>query len=223
MTQEELDALMNQNLDDVAVIEDKSEDDVTSNENKEDESEAIIPPKATHDNRVVEQLDTVTRDSEQKASEIFDKLDGISEYISHVENEAENIITILKENSELFEKLLNYFPEIETFKIFYEKNHQALPMVEDIIEKSQMSADEILTIMDTMQYQDIHRQKIERVINIMRSLLRYMNTLFGSEIKDEDRVSSAQHIIGDKDNEDVVTPEDIEELLNNFGKKQHKH
>ncbi len=223
MTQEELDALMNQNLDDVAVIEDKSENDDTINENKEDESEAIIPPKATHDNRVVEQLDTVTRDSEQKASEIFDKLDGISEYISHVENEAENIITILKENSKLFEKLLDYFPEVETFKIFYEKNHQALPMVEDIIEKSQMSADEILTIMDTMQYQDIHRQKIERVINIMRSLLRYMNTLFGSEIKDEDRVSSAQHIIGDKDNEDVVTPEDIEELLNNFGKKQHKH
>ncbi len=219
MTQEELDALMNQDLD-VAVIEEESEDVIEENE---DENEAIIPPKATHDNRVVEQLDTVTRDSEQKASEIFDKLDGISEYISHVENEAENIITILKENSELFEKLLNCFPEVETFKIFYEKNHQALPMVEDIIEKSQMSADEILTIMDTMQYQDIHRQKIERVINIMRSLLRYMNTLFGSEIKDEERVSSAQHIIGDKDNEDVVTPEDIEELLNNFGKKQHKH
>ena len=82
-----------------------------------------------------------------------------------------------------------------------------------------MSSDEIMMIMDTMQYQDIHRQKIERVINVMRSLLRYMNTLFGSDIKDEERVSSAQHIVGDSDTEDVVTNEEIEALLESFGKK----
>ena len=227
MTQEELDALMSGDISDLEVLEDNEsiEEDsqkVLVEENEEDETnvkEEIIPPKATHDNRVVEQLDNVTRDSEAKASEIFDKLDGINEYIANVESEAINVVNILKENSELFEKLSNHFQEVETFKNFYEKNSQAIPMVEDIVEKSQMSSDEILSIMDTMQYQDIHRQKIERVINIMRSLLRYMNTLFGSNIKDEDRVSSAQHIVGDTDNENVVTPEDIEELINNFGNK----
>ena len=88
-----------------------------------------------------------------------------------------------------------------------------------MVEKSQLSSDEILVIMDTMQYQDIHRQKIERVVNVMRSLLRYMNTLFGSTVKDEERVSSAQHIIGDQDSGEVVSAEDIEALLESFGKK----
>ena len=240
MTQEELDALMNsdldemeldeeensqddiimkENLSDIDIDEVNNKDDCEKNESSEECDESIIPPKATQDNRVVEQLDKVTKDSEKKATEIFDMLDGVSEYIANVENEAINVINILKDNSELFEKLSNHFQEVETFKEFYEKNSQAIPLVEDIIEKSQMSSDDILTIMDTMQYQDIHRQKIERVINIMRSLLRYMNTLFGSHIKDEERVSSAQHIIGDTDTDDVVTDEDIEALLNTFGKK----
>ncbi len=241
MTQEELDALMNSDLDEMELLEEEDsnqEDELITKDNLTDSTDTIdtndekcidnnednecggeiIPPKATQDNRVVEQLDRVTKDSEKKATEIFDMLDGISEYIANVENEAINVINILKDNSELFEKLSNHFQEVETFKEFHEKNSQAIPLVEDIIEKSQMSSDNILTIMDTMQYQDIHRQKIERVINIMRSLLRYMNTLFGSQIKDEERVSSAQHIIGDTDTDDVVSDEEIEALLNTFGK-----
>jgi len=146
-------------------------------------------------------------------------LDGISKYISDVEDESSSIIELLEENSKLFEKLSKQFPDIETFDTFFEKNSNAIETVKDVIEKSQMSSDEIMNIMDTMQYQDIHRQKIERVINVMRGLLRYMNTLFGSSVKDEDRVSSAQHIIGDKDSVDIVSSDEIEELLNCFGKK----
>lgn len=39
--------------------------------------------------------------------------------------------------------------------------------------------------MDAMQYQDIHRQKIERVINVMRALSRYMSSLFEGKIDDK--------------------------------------
>jgi len=217
MTQEELDALMDGGIEDedISVLEELEDESVE--EICEDESP--LPPKATEDNKVVNQLDIVTRDSEEKATEIFDRLDGICEYISSVEDEANTIVTLLEENSNLFEKLSNHFEEIETFKLFYEKNTKAIETIKDVIEKSQMSSDEIMMIMDTMQYQDIHRQKIERVINVMRSLLRYMNTLFGTDIKDEERVSSAQHIIGDRDSDDVVSPEDIEALLESFGKK----
>ncbi len=70
--------------------------------------------------------------------------------------------------------------------------------------------------MDIMQYQDIHRQKIERVINIMRALIKYMNKLFEGNIDDEQRVQSARHIHGDENNE-VLSDEDIEALLNQFG------
>jgi hypothetical protein len=67
-----------------------------------------------------------------------------------------------------------------------------------------------------MQYQDIHRQKIERVINVMRALSKYMNTLFEGKISDEKRVSSAVHISGDTHN-DLASNDDIEALLAQFG------
>jgi len=230
VTQEELDALM---AGDVMELEEEEESSLQENSDESveelvdideqiesfEKKEATFPPEPTEDNKVVSQLDIVTKDSEEKATEIFDRLDGISEYIATVEEEAGDIVTLLNENVELFEKLSNRFDDVEIFKNFLDKNSNAIKNVEDIIEKSQMSSDEIMMIMDTMQYQDIHRQKIERVINVMRSLLRYMNTLFGSDIKDEERVSSAQHIIGDKDTDEVVSNEDIEALLESFSKK----
>ncbi len=222
MTQEELDALMDGGLEEEQEIVDSIEDDKEILEEEvleQKDLEETLPPKATEDNKIVNQLDQVTQDSEKKATEIFDRLDGISEYISTVEEDSNSIKSILEENTAMFEKLSSNFDEIETFKTLYEKNKDAIKVIEDVVEKSQLSSDEILTIMDTMQYQDIHRQKIERVINVMRSLLRYMNTLFGSNVKDEDRVSSAEHIIGDQDSVDVVSSEDIEALLESFGKK----
>ena len=48
----------------------------------------------------------------------------------------------------------------------------------------QDSGDSIMNVMGIMQYQDIHRQKIERVINVMRSLANYINFLFESKIDD---------------------------------------
>ncbi len=221
MTQEELDALMDGGFEEeeVAILEEEQVEDKEVEKKEVEYLEENLPPKATKDNKIVNQLDQVSQDSEKKATEIFDKLDGISEYVSTVEEKSNSIISILEENSFLFGKLSSHFDEIETFKTFYEKNNMAIQTVKDIVEKSQMSNDEIMNIMDTMQYQDIHRQKIERVVNVMRSLLKYMNTLFGSDIKDEERVSSAQHIIGDKDSGEVVTAEDIEALLENFGKK----
>ena len=80
----------------------------------------------------------------------------------------------------------------------------------------QSSGDSIMSVMDIMQYQDIHRQKIERVINVMRALSKYMNTLFEGKIDDDKRVSSAQHIVGDTHN-DIASNDDIEALLAQFG------
>ena len=76
-----------------------------------------------------------------------------------------------------------------------------------------------MNIMDIMQYQDIQRQKIERVINVMPALTTYMNHLFAGKIDDAKRVTSAVHIHGDTTTEDVVSSDDIEALLASFGKK----
>jgi len=76
--------------------------------------------------------------------------------------------------------------------------------------------DNTMMIMDIMQYQDIHRQKIERVINVMRALSNYMNSLLEGQVDDEKRVSSATHIDGDN-TQDVVNNDDIEALIASFG------
>ncbi len=78
--------------------------------------------------------------------------------------------------------------------------------------------DASMQAMDLMQYQDIHRQKIERVINVMRALAQYMNSLFEGKIDDSKRVSSAVFIAGD-DKEDVANEDDIEALIASFGAK----
>ena len=110
------------------------------------------------------------------------------------------------------------FPEVESFKTQLEKNQTAKGTVEEHIQSLQDHGDAIMNIMDIMQYQDIHRQKIERVINVMRALSSYMNQLFAGRIDDEKRVTSAKHLPGDTDTEDVVSTDDIEALLASFSK-----
>ncbi len=90
--------------------------------------------------------------------------------------------------------------------------------VEDLVQAAQDTEDEVMMTMDVMQYQDIHRQKIERVINVMRALSSYMSSLFEGKIEDSKRVGSAVHIAGDEDTKDVVSNDDIESLIANLGK-----
>jgi hypothetical protein len=236
MTQEELDALMNEDmgeLDDVAdessdLQEDESFDDAkedianesveTSHEEEEEPEQPadVFPMPATDENKMVHQLDDVTKESEEKASEIFDIIEGISGDLMDREGSINSITDVINSNIELFNTLSTKFPDVEAFKTQLDKNQVALNEVNDVLETLQNSGDSIMNVMDIMQYQDIHRQKIERVINVMRALSRYMNTLFEGKIDDEKRVSSAQHIAGDTHN-DLASNDDIEALLEQFG------
>ena len=155
-------------------------------------------PKIGEDDKVVDQLDQVTRDSEKKASEVFDKLELLMNHLQNINNIAEELHQLVTKS-----KIKDKKP--------YEK------LITELSNTANNSIDEIINTMDIMQYQDIHRQKIERVINIVRALNNYMNSLFSSKIRDEDRVSSAQYIAGDN-KEDVLTDEEIEEMLKQFSK-----
>jgi hypothetical protein len=235
MTQEELDALMNGDIDDLDSLGDDSsnhsKDDLQDDEfddeeesksevkqsSSESKKDTILPMPATNENKMVHQLDDVTKESEEKATEIFDIIDGVSNDLMDKEVNVKNIIAILKSNIELFTTLNKKFPDVAAFGDQLEKNRQGLEEIDVILETLQSSGDAIMNVMDIMQYQDIHRQKIERVINVMRALSNYMNSLFEGRIEDEKRVSSAQHIVGDTHN-DLASNEDIEALLAQFVK-----
>lgn len=236
MTQEELDALMGGDVDldalDESIEEESGEkiaekiiDEVETTEGEEDipagysENTAHHwPLPATDENKMVHQLDDVTKESEEKASQIFDIIEGISNDLMEKEENVNNTIEVLNSNVELFTTLSKKFPEVEAFKTQLEKNESALEDANTTLEMLQSNGDNIMNVMDIMQYQDIHRQKIERVINVMRALSKYMNTLFESKVEDEKRVSSAQHIVGDTHNE-LASTDDIEALLDQFSKK----
>jgi hypothetical protein len=242
MTQEELDALMSGDIDDLdsfedekstsdeeSFIEEELSDDLTLQDDELKETDDSKPAgytkqtshhwplPATDENKMVHQLDDVTKESEEKASEIFDIIDGVSNKLVESEEFINSVIETLNSNIELFKTLNKKFPDVEAFATHLEKNNAALDEANQIIEAMQSGGDSIMNVMDIMQYQDIHRQKIERVINVMRALSNYMNSLFEGRIDDEKRVSSAQHIVGDTHNE-LASNEDIEALLASFAK-----
>jgi seryl-tRNA synthetase len=225
MTQEELDALMSGELDG---LEDMPDEEATES-NEEDEISGMPlgysdktahhwPLPATEENKMVHQLDDVTKEGEEKASEIFDIIEEISNDLMEKEDNLQRIVNTFEQNIELFTKLSAKFPDVETFASSLESNKNALEDANIILETFQQSGDSIMNVMDIMQYQDIHRQKIERVINVMRALSKYMNALFEGKVDDDKRVASATHIVGDTHNE-LATTDDIEALLEQFASK----
>ncbi|NOQ30837.1 MAG: chemotaxis protein [Helicobacteraceae bacterium] len=227
MTQEELDALMGGDIDLDAmedevdesseeIAEEETTDESTSQEVAAELRKTNNPPPAIDENKMVDQLDVVTKESEEKASEIFDKLDEVSEILDTTESSTNDIISTIEANIKIFEALSAKFPEVSSFSEQVEQNRTALESANTIVEQAQEGIDHIMIAMDTMQYQDIHRQKIERVINVIRSLSGYLNILFSSDKKDDiKRAPSASHLPGD-DNE-TVDADEIEALLASFG------
>ncbi|MBE2986143.1 chemotaxis protein [Campylobacter sp. RM12920] len=249
MTQEELDALMAGGLDDIMdeeTTEPDTQDKVDSSvetkqetapvkQEKESEDNDIDeefvkgyrvnpqtawpPPPPTDDHKMVNQLDDVTKDSEKKATEMFDKLDVINGFFMNAESSCGDLKKDIDKNIEIFTTLSEKFPGVDAFLEALKRNESMKETVENTIGDIQMGQDEIMMAMDMMQYQDIHRQKIERVINVMRALSKYMSSLFEGRIDDDKRVSSAVHIVGDTTTENLVSNDDIEALIESLGNK----
>lgn len=230
MTQEELDALMNGD------IELDSEPEVKSEESHTEEGDLMLegvkiadyqpnpsvvwpPPPPNQEHKVVHQLDDVTKDSELKATEMMDKLESINNFFADSESLFKEINKAMEKNIDIFSKLNEKFPNVASFGEALELNNQAKKTAKDIVEALQSGQDEVMMAMDAMQYQDIHRQKIERVINVMRALNHYMSSLFEGKIDDKKRVSSAVHIEGDNTT-DIVSNDDIEALIASLGQKR---
>ena len=248
MTQEELDALMAGGLDDEEtqtentpedtlkeIIEEDVAEDIAENELPEAKEEknnemketheyrtsasmSWPPPPPTDDHKMVYQLDDVTKDSELKAGEVFDKLEAINSFMMEAEDSAGEVNDLIDSNIALFTTLCEKFPNVPDFKKALSDNQSMKSKVEDLVANAQSAEDEVMMTMDIMQYQDIHRQKIERVINVMRALSKYMSTLFEGKQEDSKRVGSAVHIHGDENTDNVVTNDDIEALIANLGK-----
>ncbi len=231
MTQEELDALMNGgDLENLEALEAKEEAKEESSSQKmtvkKEDAEKYgkispnewPPPPPTEEHKVVHQLDDVTRDSEVKATQIFDQLDLIGASAEKIAKMVKKIQEPLQKHQEIFDNLHGHFPNVESFKTAFNEQQEILNALKNIEEEATNCSDSSMQAMDIMQFQDIHRQKIERVVNVMRALSQYMNSLFEGKIDDSKRVSSATFITGD-DDKDLASADDIEALIASFGAK----
>lgn len=228
MTQEELDALVNAGADSTSTdsaenteldsASSKEQSNLSDDNFRVEASKEWPPPPPNKDHKVVHQLDDVTRDTEAKAGEVFDQLDIIGANADDVAKAAKSLKEYLAKQEEMFVKLTAKFPNVKAFAESCEQTKTAKESVAKIIDGANACSDAMLQAMDIMQFQDINRQRIERVINVMRALAQYMNSLFESKIDDSKRVSSAVYIQGD-DNADVANAEEIESLIASFGAK----
>jgi len=90
-----------------------------------------------------------------------------------------------------------------------DETEKALILINDI-------RNTIFDAMSIMQYQDIHRQKIERVMNTMRTISDIMNnTLSSIDGKSKSFAPSAKHIAGD-DNE-TMDDDELQALIAQMG------
>lgn len=108
---------------------------------------------------------------------------------------------------EVFDNLDKVLAKLDTLEGDKENADEHINAIRDIVFET----------MSVMQYQDIHRQKIERVINTMRTISRVMNNTLDSV--DNTFAPSAKHIAGDSDTTDLVDDDELEKLIAQMGNK----
>ena len=193
----------------------KSDDDIVKEWSSSKISEGVFPFPAENDTKVVSQLSQVANDSEEKVSQIFDVLSLTLDNNSDLRRRVKEYEEFILSQNKLLSSLSNKFPKIELFKQQLEK----VKSFENSLKDLKTSIDEedmhIFQGMELMQFNDINRQKIERVMSVIRKLSIYLNNLFEDDNPRE--LPMARHIHGDTDTEDLVG-DDLDKLIAEFNK-----
>ncbi len=202
-------------------ISSKDDIDVSLDENEfpdidEKIDNGVFPLPAEEDTKVVTQLSAVANDSEEKATKIFDVLSNILDYNNSIQNDMQKIDAFNKKQIAMLSSLSTKFPNIEVFKSSLEEAKSMNLHLEDANKNIDSGNNEIFTAMELMQFHDINRQKIERVMSVIRKLSTYLNNLFEDDGSKQE-VAVAKYIHGDSSN-DLVDGEDLEALISEFNK-----
>ena len=194
----------------------KSEDEIVRNWTASKIDEGIFPLPAEKDTKVVNQLSQVANDSEEKVSQIFDVLSLTLDNNSAIRNKLKKNEEFISSQVNLLNSLSSKFPNI---KVFNEHLGNAKDISNSINEIKNILNDEdnhIFQAMELMQFNDINRQKIERVMAVIRKLSLYLNNLFEDDGSSKD-IAVAKHIHGDE-NSDLIG-DDLDKLIAEFNNK----
>ncbi len=120
------------------------------------------PPTGREEGHVISEIDAVTAVTERETNKVMDQLDLISQLVGR----QQTLITdIMKHPS-------SQDPKIQ------EGIHQVMSAAKEV-------QDKVFEAMDLMQFQDITRQKLERIVFHLRQIHDYIVELLGTGLKSE--------------------------------------
>jgi len=177
--------------------------------------QGVFPFPVEKNTKVVNQLSEVATDSEEKASKIFDVLSFILDENNEIQKSSKKMDEFLAKQIVLLDSLSKKFPNISSFKANLELAQSLQAVPQDIINRTNAENSQLFEAMELMQFHDINRQKIERVMSVIKKLSTYLNNLFEDETDYHD-VATAKHIHGDV-NTNLVDEQDLDALIAEFG------
>ncbi len=209
---EELDSLIDDYVEKVeSDIKDKAVEHKRAETRVDDGEEKLkgvrLPPK---EHKVIDRLDEINRESEEKVNKLFEKLEAISADVDEVEDLIGSIKPFVNKHKEFMDFFVKYFPKTSIKKNFeYFKN--IINLLNEIEDRVNSIRDNTFEAMDILQFQDITRQKIERVISVIKALHDYLNNWFASDYESVPRARVAHTIVDDSEKEKI--DQEVEEII----------
>ena len=191
----------------------RSEDEIVKDWTSSKINDGIFPLPAEHDTKVVNQLTQVANDSEEKVSQIFDVLSLTLDNNNQLRTYVKEFEVFLTSQSALLSSLNSKFPNIKLFDEYLLKVDKVSDSMKNLKGMINSEDSEIFQAMELMQFNDINRQKIERVMSVIRKLSSYLNNLFEDNNPQKD-IAVAKHIHGDSTND--LIGDDLDKLIAEF-------
>ncbi len=136
---------------------------------------AAPPPQPTpkQEGQVITEIDAVTAVTERETNKVMDQLDVISQLVGR---QQDLITALMAQQAE-------------------GGSGQVQEALRQIAQSGKEIQDKVFEAMDLMQFQDITRQKLERIVYHLRQIHDYIVDLLGTGLKSEGECASISHSI----------------------------
>jgi len=169
-----------------------------------------------NEHKVIDKLDEINKESEEKVNKLFEYLETITEELDKTEKLISDIKPYMEKHREFMDFFVEHFPKT-VVRNNYEYFKNIIDITKDIENSVSVIRENVFDAMDTLQFQDITRQKIERVISVIKALHDYLNMWFDSSYDDKPRARVAHTIVDEKEKDKI--DQDVENIIKQMQEK----
>jgi hypothetical protein len=156
-------------------------------------------PRPDEGGHVISELDSVTSVTERETNKLLDQLDQISRLVGR----QQSLIT------EMMKDEGSQAPEIQK-------------AIHEVMSSAKEIQDKVFEAMDLMQFQDITRQKLERIVYHLRQIHDYIVELLGTGLKSDRERASISHTIASTSTKADENKAHADSVVEEFLKQQKK-